>query len=338
VGPPARHHRHHRAREVRSLRSPSNALMSTTDRPILTRNDHAGAPGTVAHAGVDPTLEGRAPRDALRRAIAMRRGYCSLGRRPRKPGGDAPGSGRARLLWHDAGGSPRLDSGVAGGTRDRRRPVPGLRMATTRRFPIDARLIAISGLLRLGATYSCGVESVGSGVAEVELADEMIATAMATADAWVCVGNARCCAFRDRLEDARQTCTAKGRCTVGWHPAGHRQQGRARELGRVARGAHGTGHAHSAGGGRQLHYPYMFTITVAHSLRASRARDCRRAHREEGQRPPGSRTGNDGRHQLRGSVPPPPPSFRGSVCPCRSSRSAPPPLPSTRRHVVLWRA
>jgi hypothetical protein len=30
----------------------------------------------VAHAGVDPTLEGRALQDALRRAIATRRGYC----------------------------------------------------------------------------------------------------------------------------------------------------------------------------------------------------------------------------------------------------------------------
>jgi hypothetical protein len=33
--------------------------------------------GTVAYAGVDPTLEGRALQDALRRAIATRRGYCS---------------------------------------------------------------------------------------------------------------------------------------------------------------------------------------------------------------------------------------------------------------------
>jgi hypothetical protein len=31
----------------------------------------------VAQAGVDPTLEGRALQDALRRAIATRRGYCS---------------------------------------------------------------------------------------------------------------------------------------------------------------------------------------------------------------------------------------------------------------------
>jgi hypothetical protein len=33
--------------------------------------------GAVAQAGVDPTLDGRALQDALRRAIATRRGYCS---------------------------------------------------------------------------------------------------------------------------------------------------------------------------------------------------------------------------------------------------------------------
>ena len=31
---------------------------------------------TIARAGVDPTLEGRELQDALRRAIATRRGYC----------------------------------------------------------------------------------------------------------------------------------------------------------------------------------------------------------------------------------------------------------------------
>jgi hypothetical protein len=31
----------------------------------------------VAHAGIEPTLKGRALQDALRRAIAARRGYCS---------------------------------------------------------------------------------------------------------------------------------------------------------------------------------------------------------------------------------------------------------------------
>jgi hypothetical protein len=42
-------------------------------RPILAP-DLAGA---VALAGVDPSLAGRALQDALRRAIATRRGYCS---------------------------------------------------------------------------------------------------------------------------------------------------------------------------------------------------------------------------------------------------------------------
>jgi hypothetical protein len=51
--------------------------MRSADRPILARYDPAGAPGTVAYAGGDPTLEGRALQDALRSAIATRRGYCS---------------------------------------------------------------------------------------------------------------------------------------------------------------------------------------------------------------------------------------------------------------------
>jgi hypothetical protein len=48
------------------------------------------------------------------------------------------------------------------------------------------------------------------------LTEEMIATAMAKADARVCVGSDRCFAFPDLLVDARQTCTPKGRCKVGW--------------------------------------------------------------------------------------------------------------------------
>jgi hypothetical protein len=44
----------------------------------------------------------------------------------------------------------------------------------------------------------------------------MIAAAMAKADARVCVGSDRCYAFPDRMEDARETCTPKGRCKVGW--------------------------------------------------------------------------------------------------------------------------
>ncbi len=47
--------------------------MSATDRPVLPRD----LAGTVAHAGVDPTLAGRALQDALRRSIATRRGHCS---------------------------------------------------------------------------------------------------------------------------------------------------------------------------------------------------------------------------------------------------------------------
>jgi hypothetical protein len=49
-----------------------------------------------------------------------------------------------------------------------------------------------------------------------ELTEEVIAAARAKADARVCVGSARCFAFPDLLQDARQTCTPKGRCNVGW--------------------------------------------------------------------------------------------------------------------------
>jgi hypothetical protein len=48
------------------------------------------------------------------------------------------------------------------------------------------------------------------------LTEAMITAAMAKADARVCAGSDRCYPFPDRLEDARQTCTPKGRCTVGW--------------------------------------------------------------------------------------------------------------------------
>jgi len=47
--------------------------VSSRDRPVLA----ADLAGAVAQAGVDPTLEGRALQDSLRRAIATRRGYCS---------------------------------------------------------------------------------------------------------------------------------------------------------------------------------------------------------------------------------------------------------------------
>jgi hypothetical protein len=47
--------------------------VNSADRPVLSRD----LAGTVAYAGIDPTLEGRVLQDALRRAIATRRGYCS---------------------------------------------------------------------------------------------------------------------------------------------------------------------------------------------------------------------------------------------------------------------
>jgi hypothetical protein len=50
----------------------------------------------------------------------------------------------------------------------------------------------------------------------IELTEEIIAAAMAKADARVCVGSDRCFAFPHPLEHARETCTPKGRCTVGW--------------------------------------------------------------------------------------------------------------------------
>jgi hypothetical protein len=51
---------------------------------------------------------------------------------------------------------------------------------------------------------------------ESELTEEKITAAMAKADARVCVGSDRCFALPHRLEDARKTCTPKGRCKVGW--------------------------------------------------------------------------------------------------------------------------
>ena len=49
-----------------------------------------------------------------------------------------------------------------------------------------------------------------------DLTEEMIETAMAKADRRVCVGSDRCFALPHLLQDARQTCTSKGRCKVGW--------------------------------------------------------------------------------------------------------------------------
>ena len=50
----------------------------------------------------------------------------------------------------------------------------------------------------------------------VELTEAMIEAAMAKADARVCVGSRRCFALPDPLYAARESCTAKGRCKVGW--------------------------------------------------------------------------------------------------------------------------
>ena len=71
-------------------------------------------------------------------------------------------------------------------------------------------------------------------MAGVELIEAMIAAVMPKVEARVYVGNARSYPFPERLEDARETCT----------PKGHRKQQWARELGRVAGGAHGAGESH----------------------------------------------------------------------------------------------
>ena len=49
-----------------------------------------------------------------------------------------------------------------------------------------------------------------------ELTEAMIEAAMAKADARVCIGNPRCFALADPLYAARESCTATGRCKVGW--------------------------------------------------------------------------------------------------------------------------
>jgi hypothetical protein len=53
-------------------------------------------------------------------------------------------------------------------------------------------------------------------MSEPGVTEEKIAVAMAKADARVCGGDNRCYAFPDPLADARETCTPKGRCNVGW--------------------------------------------------------------------------------------------------------------------------
>ena len=51
---------------------------------------------------------------------------------------------------------------------------------------------------------------------ETEVAEELIATVMARAEARVWIGNPRCYAFPDPLVEAGHSCTPKGRCRVGW--------------------------------------------------------------------------------------------------------------------------
>lgn len=48
------------------------------------------------------------------------------------------------------------------------------------------------------------------------LIEDLITAATTKADARVRVGSDRCYALPHRLEDARASCTAKGRCKVGW--------------------------------------------------------------------------------------------------------------------------
>jgi hypothetical protein len=50
-----------------------------------------------------------------------------------------------------------------------------------------------------------------------ELCQEMIREALARAEKAACApGDSRCYASPDPLEDARQSCTPKGRCCIGW--------------------------------------------------------------------------------------------------------------------------
>jgi hypothetical protein len=59
--------------------------------------------------------------------------------------------------------------------------------------------------------------SARSTMTKSELTDEMIAAAMAKAEARVCPpGDQRCYAFPYPATEAGKTCTAKGRCKVGW--------------------------------------------------------------------------------------------------------------------------
>jgi hypothetical protein len=57
--------------------------------------------------------------------------------------------------------------------------------------------------------------SVGRDMADPDLTEEQIATAMAKTDRRVWVGSDACFALPHRLEDALASCTPKGRCMVG---------------------------------------------------------------------------------------------------------------------------
>ena len=57
--------------------------------------------------------------------------------------------------------------------------------------------------------------SSGRAMTEPELTKEMIAAAMAKAEARACVGSDRCYALPSDVESARSRCTPKGRCRVG---------------------------------------------------------------------------------------------------------------------------
>jgi hypothetical protein len=59
-------------------------------------------------------------------------------------------------------------------------------------------------------------ETAADTAAAPDLTEELIETAMATAEARVCVGSDRCYAFPERLQGARLSCTPKGRRKVGW--------------------------------------------------------------------------------------------------------------------------
>ena len=88
-------------------------------------------------------------------------------------------------------------------------------------------------------------ETAADTAAAPDLTEELITTAMAKAEARVCVGSDRCYAFPDRLRGCPRDLHAEGPLQ-GWVD---RQSGRARELRRLARGEHGTGQAHLAGEG-----------------------------------------------------------------------------------------